>query len=99
MTGWEISGESKSGADNSIEVNSYGNKDVKVTADGSIGSDTYKLMRNSTKNVSGATLIQEISGFPVNAARVTYSADMYVMVVKNDTEIIGSLYLNWNDQD
>ena len=93
ITGWVAGGQTKSTADASIELDSYGNVNITANADGSIGSDTYKLMRNSTKNVSGATLIQEISGFPVSAANVAISASTYVMVVKNDSEIIGSLNL------
>lgn len=93
ITGWVAGGQTKSTADASIELDSYGNVNITANADGSIGSDTYKLMRNSTKNVSGATLIQEISAFPVSAANVAISASTYVMVVKNDSEIIGSLNL------
>lgn len=99
VTGWQIGQTTKTGADVSLEIEPGSPLSITANANGSIGSDTYKLMRNTSKSVSGATLIQEISAFPVNAASVTYSADMYVMVVKNDTEIIGSLYLNWNDQD
>lgn len=99
VTGWKIGQTTKTGADVSYELEPGSPLNITAKANGSIGSDTYKLMRNTTKSVSGATLIQEISAFPVNAASVTYSADMYVMVVKNDTEIIGSLFLSWNNQD
>lgn len=90
VTGWQVDEESKSGADISMEISSYGNKDITVSADGSIGTDTYKLMKNSTKRVESATLIQEISAFPVNATDVAISTSTWLLVVKNDTEIVGA---------
>jgi hypothetical protein len=48
------------------------------------------LMKNSAKNLSGATLMQSISAFPVTAANVSIPTEMYVLVVKNDTEIVGA---------
>lgn len=90
VTGWQVDEETKSGADISIEVSSYGNKDITVSADGSIGSDSYKLMRNSTKKVNNATLIQEISAFPVNATDVNISSSTWLLIVKNDNEIVGA---------
>lgn len=99
ITGWEADGLTRSTADASIELDSYGNVNIQANGTGSIGSDTYKLMRNTSKSISGATLIQEISGFPVTAANVAISAQTYVMVVKNDSEIIGSLDLYALDGD
>lgn len=98
VTGWQINSESKSGADTSVEIDNYGSINVTANASGSIGTDTYKLMKNSAKSVSGATLIQSISGFPVSATGVAYPSDMYVMVVKNDTEIVGSCHVYGLDQ-
>lgn len=98
VTGWQINSESKSGADTSVEIDNYGSINVTANASGSIGTDTYKLMKNSAKSVSGATLIQSISGFPVSATSVAYPSDMYVMVVKNDTEIVGSCHVYGLDQ-
>lgn len=99
VTGWQINGETKSGADARVEVDSYGTINVTANASGSIGTDTYKLMKNSSKNVSGATLIQSISAFPVSATGVAYPSDMYVMVVKNDTEIVGACEVYGLGQD
>lgn len=98
VTGWVIGSDTKSGADVSEELAYTTALNITANASGEIGSDTYKLMKNSTKSVSGATLIQEISAFPVAATGVDYSADMYVMVVKNDTEIIGSAHIYYLDQ-
>lgn len=98
VTGWKVGQTAKTGANVSYEIEPGGTLSVTVNADGSIGTDTYKLMKNSSKSISGATLIQEISGFPVNAASVSYNADMFVMVVKNDTEIIGSANISYLDQ-
>lgn len=98
VTGWQINSESKSGADTTVEIDNYGSINVTANASGSIGTDTYKLMKNSAKSVSGATLIQSISGFPVSATSVAYPSDMYVMVVKNDTEIVGSCNVVGLDQ-
>jgi hypothetical protein len=99
VTGWKINGETKSGADARVEVDSYGNINVTANASGSIGTDTYKLMKNSSKSVTGATLIQSISAFPVSATNVAYPSDMYVMVVKNDTEIVGACEVYGLGQD
>lgn len=98
VTGWQVGDTAKSGANVSYDIEPGSALTIKANASGSIGTDTYKLMKNASKSVSGATLIQEISGFPVTAASVSYSADMYVMVVKNDTDIIGSAYINHLDQ-
>lgn len=98
VTGWQINSETKSGADASVEIDSYGTINVTANASGSIGTDTYKLMKNSAKSVSGATLIQSISAFPVSVTGVAYPSDMYVMVVKNDTEIVGSCHVYALDQ-
>ena len=91
VTGWEVGRQSKSGADVTIEVDAYGNQNVTCNASGSIGSDTYKLMKNSTKRIENATLIQEISGFPVSVTDLAVPSSTYVLVVKNDNEIVGSL--------
>lgn len=99
VTGWQIGGTTKDGADVSMELEPGSPLNITVNASGSIGSDTYKLMRNATKTVSGATLVQEISSFPANVASFNYSSDTYAMVVKNDSEIVGSLYLHYLDQD
>lgn len=99
VTGWQIGETAKTGADVSYDIEPGSPLSVTVNASGSVGTDTYKLMKNTSKSVSGATLIQEISGFPVTAASVSYSADMYVMVVKNDSEIIGSANITYLDQD
>lgn len=90
VTGFQVGSYSGSGADTEIELADYGTFNVKVNADGSIGTDTYKLMMNSAKNVSGATLIQSISGFPVTATSVSIPSEKYVLVVKNDTDIVGA---------
>lgn len=98
VKGWQVGDTAKSGANVVYDIEPGTALTIKANASGSIGTDTYKLMKNATKSVSGATLIQEISGFPVTAASVSYSADMYVMVVKNDTDIIGSAYIKHLDQ-
>jgi len=90
VTGWQVSGSTKSGSDVTIEVNAYGNQNVTVNASGSIGTDTYKLMKNSTKRIENATLIQEISSFPVNVTDLAVPSSTYVLVVKNDNEIVGA---------
>ena len=91
VTGWQVGSKSKSGSDATIEVDAYGDQNVTCNASGSIGSDTYKLMKNSTKRIESATLIQEISGFPVNVASLNVPSSTYILVVKNDNEIVGSL--------
>jgi len=90
VTGWNISGHSVNRTEGEVEIDSYGNVNVTANASGSIGTDTYKLMMNSSKSVSGATLIQEISEFPASATSVNIPSERYVMIVKNDSEIIGS---------
>lgn len=99
VTGWQINSETKSGANTRVEVDSHGTINVTANASGSIGTDTYKLMKNSSKSVSGATLIQSISAFPVSVTGVAYPSDMYVMVVKNDTEIVGACEVYGLGQD
>lgn len=89
VTGFQIGSYSGSGADTEIELADYGTFNVKVNANGSIGTDTYKLMKNSSKSVTGATLIQSISAFPVNATGVSIPSELHLIVVKNDTEIVG----------
>lgn len=90
---WEYDSQTLSGADVSRATAYGGNKTVTANADGQIGSDTYKFMRNNTKSLTGATAMNSISSFPATSDSFDYSADTYVMVVKNDTEIIGSFNL------
>lgn len=90
ITGWSIGSESKTGADVTLDVAFGTINKLDITASGSVGSDTYKLMRNSTKSLSGATLVGAITSFPHEATSVPYSEQTYFMVVKNDSEIIGS---------
>ena len=99
VTGWQVGSHTISVADGSVEVDNYGTFNITANASGSIGTDTYKLMKNSSKSVSGATLIQSISGFPATANSVAISDDSYVMVVKNDTEIVGACRIYSLGQD
>lgn len=90
ITGWAIGSEHGTGANVTLDV-AYGTiHKLDITASGSVGSDTYKLMRNTTKSISGATLVGAISSFPHEATNLPYSESTYFMVVKNDSEIIGS---------
>lgn len=90
ITGWAIGSVRGTGANVTLDV-AYGTiSKLDITATGSVGSDTYKLMRNSTKSISGATLVGAISSFPHEATNLPYSESTYFMVVKNDSEIIGS---------
>ena len=90
---WNLGPETLNGA--SVERSlSYGSTlNIKANADGEIGSDTYKFMRNSTKSLTGATAMNAITAFPASCESFSYNADTYVMVVKNNTEIIGSFNL------
>lgn len=99
VTGFKVNSETKSGTDVEFELDSYGNVNFTANASGSIGTDTYKLMSNTSKSVTGATLVQSISGFPVNVATLSIPRETYVMVVKNDTEIVGSCRIYSLGQD
>lgn len=87
---WDAYGTIYQGAN--VQKNGAIGGDFKVTAnaDGEIGTDTYKFMRNSTKSLTGATAMNAISSFPATCEQFELSGETYVMVVKNDTEIIGS---------
>ena len=90
---WNFGTETLNGANVERAV-SYGSSlNIKANADGEIGSDTYKFMRNTTKSLSGATALNTITAFPASCESFTYNANTYVMVVKNNTEIIGSFNL------
>ena len=90
---WDLNSETLNGAD--VERGtSYGSTiNIKANADGEIGSDTYKFMRNSTKSLTGATAMNTITSFPATCDNFNYNADTYIMIVKNNTEIIGSFSL------
>ena len=90
---WGIDTETLNGAD--VERGLSYTTDLQVTAnaDGEIGSDSYKFMRNTTKSLTGATAMNAINAFPATCESFNYNADTYVMVVKNNTEIIGSFNL------
>ena len=90
---WTFESETLTGATVSRATAFGGNKQVTANANGQIGSDTYKFMRNSSKSLTGATAMNSISAFPATCDSFAYSAETYVMVVKNDTEIIGSFDL------
>ena len=87
---WDAYGTIYQGAN--VQKNGAIGGDFKVTAnaDGEIGTDTYKFMRNSTKSLTGATAMNAISSFPATCDQFELSGETYVMVVKNDSEIIGS---------
>ena len=90
ITGWSIGSERGTGADVTLDVAFGTISKLDITASGAVGSDTYKLMRNSTKSLTGATLVENITSFPHEATSLPYSEQTYFMVVKNDSEIIGS---------
>ena len=90
ITGWSIGSERGTGADVTLDVAFGTISKLDITASGAVGSDTYKLMRNSTKSQTGATLVENITSFPHEATSLPYSEQTYFMVVKNDSEIIGS---------
>jgi hypothetical protein len=90
ITGWAVGSTRGTGADVTLDL-AYGTiQKLDITASGSIGSDTYKLMRNSSKSLTGATEVGSITSFPHAATNLPYSEQTYFMVVKNDSEIIGS---------
>lgn len=90
ITSWGLGVETLNGAD--VErAHSYGTlQKITANANGEIGSDTYKFMRNTTKSLTGATAMNAISAFPATCDNFTYNADTYIMVVKNGTQIVGS---------
>ena len=90
ITSWAVGSTKGNGADVTLDL-AYGTiQKLDITASGAVGSDTYKLMRNSTKSLTGATLVENITSFPHEAINLPYSEQTYFMVVKNDSEIIGS---------
>lgn len=93
ITSWRMNDETLSGAD--VErAASYGSSlQISANADGEIGRDRYKFVRNSSKSLTGATDMNAISSFPATCDSFSYYADVYVMVVKNNSEIVGSFNL------
>lgn len=90
ITSWAVGSTKGTGANVTLDL-AYGTiQKLDITATGAVGSDTYKLMRNSTKSLTGATLVENITSFPYEATKLTYDAETFFMVVKNDSEIIGS---------
>ena len=90
ITSWAVGSTKGTGANVTLDL-AYGTiQKLDITASGAVGSDTYKLMRNSSKSLTGATLVENITSFPHEATNLPYSEQTYFMVVKNDSEIIGS---------
>ena len=90
IKGWSVGTVRGNGANVSLDL-AYGTiQKLDITASGAVGSDTYKLMRNTTKNLTGATKVGDIKSFPHEATNLPYSEHTFFMVVKNDSEIIGS---------
>ena len=90
ITGWAVGSVKGNGANVSLDLAYNTIQKLVITATGAVGSDTYKLMRNSTKSLTGATLVGNIPSFPHEATNLPYKEETYFMVVKNDSEIIGS---------
>ena len=90
ITGWAVGTVKHNGANVTLDLAFGTIQQLDITATGAVGSDTYKLMRNSTKSLTGATLVGNIPSFPHKATNLPYSEETYFMVVKNDSEIIGS---------
>lgn len=90
ITGWAVFNTKGAGANVQLDL-AYGTiQQLDITASGKVGSDTYKLMRNKTKSLTGATKVGDITSFPHRATNLPYNEPTYFMVVKNDSEIIGS---------
>ena len=87
---WAVGSVKGNGANVSLDLAYNTIQELVITATGAVGSDTYKLMRNSTKSLTGATLVGNIPSFPHKATNLPYNEETYFMVVKNDSEIIGS---------
>ena len=90
ITSWAVGNVKGNGANVSLDLAYSTIQKLVITATGAVGSDSYKLMRNSTKSLTGATLVGNIPSFPHEATNLPYSEETYFMVVKNDSEIIGS---------
>ena len=90
ITSWAVGSVKGTGANTSLDLAYNTIEELVITATGAVGSDTYKLMRNSTKSLTGATLVGNITSFPHKATNLPYKEETYFMVVKNDSEIIGS---------
>lgn len=93
ITGWAIGSDRATGADVTLDIAFGTISKLDITASGAVGSDTYKLMRNSSKSLTGATEVGAITSFPYQATSLPYSEGTYFMVVKNDSEIIGSAHV------
>ena len=92
ITGWTAGSTKGNGANVTLDL-AYGTiQKLDITASGAVGSDTYKLMRNSSKSLTGATKVGDITSFPHEATNLPYSEQTFFMVVKNDSEIIGSAH-------
>lgn len=96
---WTAYGTNYAGANAERNTALGGSFVVTANADGEIGTDTYKFMRNSTKTLTGATAMNAISSFPATCDSFELSAETYVMVVKNDTEIIGSFRIYHSEEN
>ena len=89
ITSWAVGSTKENGADVELDLAFNTIQKMVITASGAIGSDTYKLMRNSTKSLTGATEVGTITSFPHQATNLPYTERTRFMVVKNGSEIIG----------
>ena len=87
---WAVGSTKENGADVTLDLAYQTIKKLDITASGAVGSDTYKLMRNSTKSLTGATDVEDIKSFPHEATNLPFTSRTCFMVVKNGSEIIGS---------
>ena len=87
---WAVGSTKENGADVTLDLAYRTIAKLDITASGAVGSDTYKLMRNSTKSLSGATDVEDITSFPHEATNLPFTSRTCFMVVKNGSEIIGS---------
>ena len=90
ITSWAVGSTKENGADVTLDLAYRTIQKLDITASGAVGSDTYKLMRNSTKSLSGATDVEDITSFPHEATNLPFTTRTCFMVVKNGSEIIGS---------
>lgn len=90
ITSWAVGSAKENGADVTLDLAYRTIQKLDITASGAVGTDTYKLMRNSTKSLTDATEVGEIKSFPHEATNLPFTSRTCFMVVKNGSEIIGS---------
>ena len=91
FTGWKFASFTSFSLNRNGAAQALNGNTVQIGESGEAGSASYKVMKNNSQSVEGATLIKEVTSLPDSFEPSGLAVGDYVMMVKNDSEILGTI--------